>query len=74
MVRKPGNWIRQVLYGLYIQIGGYLLHSGSPYILWSAPSVSAKHFTMELYGAGPTATACCARRKKSFPRLRESVD
>src|SRR5713101_6815317 len=50
---------------------GYLLHSGRPYILWSAPSVLAKHFTINLYGAGPTATACSARRRKSFPRLRE---
>src|SRR5712692_7655053 len=36
---------------------GYLPHSGRPYILWSAPSVLAKHFTIDLYGAGPTATA-----------------
>ena len=50
---------------------GYLLHSGRPYILWLAPSALAKHFTIDLYGAGPTATACSARRKKSFPRLRE---
>ena len=50
---------------------GYLLHSGRPYILWSAPSALAKHFTIDLYGAGPTATACSARRRKSFPRLRE---
>jgi len=27
---------------------GYLLDSGSPYILWSAPATSAKHFTMDL--------------------------
>jgi hypothetical protein len=50
---------------------GYLLDSGSHYILWSAASACAKHFTIDLYGAGPTATACSARRRKSFPRLRE---
>jgi hypothetical protein len=27
---------------------GYLLHSGNPYILWSAPSAFAKHFTIDL--------------------------
>lgn len=26
---------------------GYLLHSGNPYILWSAPSAFAKHFTID---------------------------
>ncbi len=56
---------------LDIEKMGYLLHSGRPYILWSAASVLAKQFTIDLYGAGPTATACSARRRKSFPRLRE---
>ena len=39
-------------------------------MLWFA-LVGAKHLTIDLYGAGPTATACSVRRKKSFPRLRE---
>ena len=59
--RQPCQWFKM----------GYLLHSGRPYILWSALSALAKHFTIDLYGAGPTATACSARRRKSFPRLRE---
>ena len=44
-------------------VGGYLLDSGSPYRLWSdldaAPSA---HLTMDLYGTGSMATACCTRR------------
>src|ERR1700739_3718923 len=41
------------------------------------PAASAKHFTIDLYGTGATATACSARRRKSLPLLREfrnSVD
>jgi hypothetical protein len=40
-------------------------------MLWSLLAVSSKHFTIDLYGAGPTATACSASRRKSFSRLRE---
>jgi len=36
-------------------ISSYLLHSGSPYPLWSGA-------IRRLYGTGPTATACCASR------------
>ena len=48
----------------------YLLHSGM-HELGLAPSALAKHLTIDLYGAGPTAAACSARRRKSFPRLRD---
>ena len=50
---------------------GYLLNSGSPYMLWSWIFAGAAHLTMDLYGAGSTATACWRRRKNSLPRLRD---
>src|ERR1019366_7192755 len=67
---EPNLGLRSLGCSIFVMMG-YLLHSGRPYILWLAPSALAKHFTIDLYGAGPTATACSARRKKSFPRLRE---
>lgn len=51
--------------------GGYLPHSGSPYMLWSGDAGIAEPLTMDLYGTGSMATACWRRRKKSLPRLRD---
>jgi hypothetical protein len=59
LVRRPNRGQERAA---SIRQGGYLLDSGDPYRLWPAPWVSAKHFTRDLYGAGPTSTACCARR------------
>lgn len=45
--------------------GGYSLDSGSPYRLWFAfvaVAATAARLTMDLYGTGSMATACCARR------------
>src|ERR1700690_705411 len=54
--------------GLKVELMGYLLDSGSPYRLWFR---FRGGFGLMLRSrvSGPTATVCCARRKKSLPRL-----
>jgi hypothetical protein len=42
--------------------GGYLLHSGRPYRLWSGVRAAAEHLIMDSYGTGSMATACCTSR------------
>jgi hypothetical protein len=54
----------------YRKWGIYFTQVDPIYCGWDR-QLLAKHFTIDLYGAGSTATACSARRRKSFPRLRD---
>ena len=38
---------------------------------WAHGASASQSATIDRYGVGSTATACCTRRQKSFPRLRE---